>query len=154
LRLQLPRCRTDIALGSAGFIRRWGGGLGDALWLFVTLRVALSLFAYGISLLFQLPGPCNMDSAPPAHTTGLGLRLLGVWERWDVCWYEKIATVGYQPKDPSVNSFPFYSLLMRIVGVLFPGNLTLSGLVVSGVAYIAAATGIFRPGQSHLKFWP
>lgn len=120
-------------------------GLGEACWLFVTLRVLLSLVAFMASLLLKLAEPCfGGEPAPRLQATGLAFRLLGVWQRWDACWYEKIATVGYRPHDPSVNFFPLYPLLMRVVAVPLAGNLTLGGLVVAGVAYLAAMLGLQR----------
>ena len=122
------------------------GGPGEALWLFVTLRLAFSLFALLASLVFRLARPCSgKEVRPPLlHATGLDFRLLGVWQDWDACWYERIATVGYQPGDPSVNFFPLYPLLMRVTGMLLGGNLTLGGLVVSSVTYVAAMVGLYR----------
>ena len=123
----------------------WPGGLGEALWLFIILRLTLSLFALLASYLTRLPVPCaGGERAPVLQATGRAFRLLGVWERWDACWYEKIAAVGYQPNDPSVAFFPLYPLLMRAVSLPLVGNLTLAGLIVSGVAYIAAVTGLYQ----------
>ncbi len=120
------------------------GGPGEALWLFVTLRLAFSLFALLASALGRLPAPCAFPGGPATHTGGLDFRLLGVWQRWDACWYQRVATLGYRPNDPSVAFFPLYPLLMRAVSVPLAGDLTLAGLVVSGLAYIAAVTGLYR----------
>jgi len=135
---------TDVRNDRLDRLRKvLAGGLGEALWLFVTLRVGFSLFAFMASSLVQLPTPCTWDGGPLLHATGLDYRLLGVWQHWDVCWYQKIATVSYQPHDASVVFFPLYPLLMRDVGILLGGNLTLSGLIVSGAAYVAAITGLY-----------
>lgn len=120
------------------------GGLGEAIWLFLTLRIGLSLFALLASFLFPLPGPCGWEGSPVLHTTGLDFRLVGVWQRWDACWYLKVATLGYRPEDPSVAFFPLYPRLIQVGGLLFGGNLTFSALVISGVAYIAAIAGLYR----------
>lgn len=120
------------------------GGLGEALWLFLTLRIAFSLFALLASVLNRLPAPCNPNDPITRYDSGVAFRLLGVWQRWDACWYQRIATVGYRPEDPSVAFFPLYPLLMRLVSIPLAGNLTLSGLAVSGVAYIAAVTGLYQ----------
>ena len=120
------------------------GGLGEALWLFVTLRITFSLFAVAVAMLFKSPAPCVWDGGPSTHTSGLSFLLLGTWQRWDVCWYERIATLGYRQGDPSVTFFPLYPLLMRVMSIPLRGDLTLSGLLVSGFAYIAAIAGLYR----------
>lgn len=120
-------------------------GLGEALWLFVALRLLYSLFALLASLLFRLPGPCSRGvAAPSLHANGLDFRLLGVWQWFDGCQYERIAAQGYPPGGTAVAFFPLYPALMRAVGPLFAGNLTVSGLVISGVAYVAAVAGLYR----------
>ncbi len=128
--------------------RAWAGkgaeALREALWLFVTLRVVLSLFALLASVLFRLPRPCAWEGGPLLHATGLDFHLLGVWRRWDACWYAQIATLGYRQGDPSVVFFPLYPALMRAVSIPFGGNLALAGLIVSGGAYVAAMTGLYQ----------
>ncbi|MGN6673154.1 MAG: hypothetical protein ACTHMA_07630 [Thermomicrobiales bacterium] len=120
------------------------GGLGEALWLFVTLRVVLSALAWTIARLAPMPETCDQAGYIPGHRQGLDLLLEGVWLRWDACWYEKVAAFGYQRGDPSVNFLPLFPWLQRAGGFLFGGNLTLSGLVVTGLAYIVALTGLYR----------
>jgi hypothetical protein len=140
-----PPPRNRFATGPLRGLRRGvPKGFGEALWLFVTMRVVFSLFALMASVLFQLPAPCTWEGGPLVNATGLSFRLLGVWQRWDACWYEKIAAVGYQPNDSAVAFFPLYPLLMRAAGAPLAGNLTLGGMIVSGVAYIAAMTGLYR----------
>ncbi len=119
--------------------------LAVALCLFVGLRIAFSALAFLVAARGDAAPPCFRGlAAPVLHPTGLDFRLLGVWERWDACWYERIAAVGYPPRDPSVAFFPLYPLLMRVVGVPLGGHLTLAGLVVSALAYIAAIVGLCR----------
>ena len=138
LRMALTHLRVGLRTALAG-------GLGEALWLFATLRVAFSLFALLASYLFRLPAPCaGGEPAPVLQATGRAFRLLGVWQRWDACWYEQIATQGYQPGNISVNFYPLYPFLMRVVAEPLAGNLTFSGLVISGVAYVMAMTGLYR----------
>jgi hypothetical protein len=118
--------------------------LGEALALFLSLRLALSLFALLASFLFQLPPPCVWDDGPTLHATGLDFRLIGVWQRWDACWYLKIATLGYRPGDASVVFFPLYPRLMRLFGLVLNHDFILGGLAVSAVAYIIAIVGLYR----------
>ena len=134
-----------VARLRAGLPAAWAGGLGEALWLFATLRVAFSLFALLASYLGGLPAPCaGGEPAPVLRATGRAFRLLGVWQRWDACWYEQIAATGYDPGGAAVAFFPLYPLLMRAASLPLAGNLTLGGLAVSGAAYIAAMTGLYR----------
>jgi hypothetical protein len=99
--------RWPALLGGRPPRRRWGAapsgarGVGEALWLFLLLRVTLSLFAFLAAVSLELRGPCSgAEPAPMLYTTGLPYRLLGVWQRWDGCWYEKVAALGYRPGDP------------------------------------------------------
>ncbi len=140
----LPQWAHVRILGSLG-VSPLPASLGIAVGLFLVLRALFSLFALALSLRLPLPPPCHAGlSIPVRHTGGPGFGLMGVWERWDACWYEHIATVGYQPQGRGVAFFPLYPLLMRIVSVPLLGDLTLSGLFVSGLAYIAAMIGLYR----------
>ncbi len=80
---------TAVARLRAGLPAALAGGFGEALWLFATFRVAFSLFALLASYLSRLPAPCaGGERAPVLRATGRAFRLLGVWQRWDACWYE------------------------------------------------------------------
>ena len=142
--------RTEAPASLARFGSRLPAGLALALALFVTLRLALSLVGVAAVELFAAPEPCggaSSVSAPPhLHGEGWAFRLLGVWQRWDVCWYEKIAANGYQPTayGHGIHFAPLFPVAMRLVSLPLGGNLTLAGLVVSGLAYVAAMTLLYR----------
>lgn len=123
-------------------------GLGEALWLFVTLRVALSLFALMVAMQLNLSGPsCTWDDWEISSALRGSLweyRLVGVWQRWDACWYERVAGLGYRPGEGQVAFYPLYPLLMYLVGLPLDRDFALSGLIVSGLSYIAAMTGLYR----------
>src|SRR3989344_1268563 len=57
--------------------------------------------------------------------------------RWDSFWYFDIAQNGYYlPEDNTLANivfFPFYPLLVVVVGFLFAGNLALAGWVLSSL---------------------
>jgi hypothetical protein len=98
-----------------------------------------------------LPGPCHFElgrngwtTIPPLADQDPGFALVGVWQRWDACWYTKIATFGYEPGTDSVGFFPLYPLLMGIVGRVLFGAMAFAGMVVSGLAYVAAMAGLHR----------
>ena len=126
-------------------------GLGEALWLFVVMRVGLGLLALFVWAHVGIPGPCHFELArdgwltvPPLADSGFEFPLVGVWQRWDACWYSKVATFGYELGEDSVNFWPVLPGLMRLVAWPLGGNVALSGLIVSGVAYVAAVTGLYR----------
>ncbi len=143
---------------SAPRVGGWRGGLDrlpagflDAVVLFLILRIALGLVAAYVWWHGDAPGPCHFELArngwltdPPLADSGPGFPLLGVWQRWDACWYGKIATFGYEPGEMSVNFWPMFPILTGLVARLVDGSVALAGLIVSGVAYVAAMTGLYR----------
>ena len=77
-------------------------GFVDALALFLTMRFALGLIALYLWWRGGVPGPCHFELArngwltiPPLADQGAEFPLVGVWQRWDACWYSKIAAFGY-----------------------------------------------------------
>jgi len=138
-------------------LRRWlepgsGNGLADTLALFLTLRVLLGLVALYVWWAGMTPGPCHFELArngwatiPPLADSGPAFPLVGVWQRWDACWYSKIATFGYEANENSVNFWPLLPLLMSLVSkVIGTGAVALSGLIVTGIAFIGAIQGLRR----------
>jgi hypothetical protein len=75
---------------------------------------------------------------PVLYSDGLEGRLLGVWQRWDACWYLRIATYGYEPGEPATAFFPLYPMSIRALGPLFGGNLAIAALAVSAVGFVVA----------------
>jgi hypothetical protein len=125
--------------------------LRDAIGLFVSLRLVFGLFALYVWATAQLPGPCHFELArngwqtvPPLADGGAAFPLVGVWQRWDACWYTKIATYGYETGEHAANFWPLFPLLTGIVGRLLVSSMALGGLLVSAVAYVAAMTGLRR----------
>jgi len=138
-------------------LRQWldgpsGRGLADTLALFVSLRVVLGLVVLYVWWAGMTPGPCHFELArngwatiPPLADQGPAYPLVGVWQRWDACWYTKIATFGYEANENSVNFWPLFPLLTALVSlVLGAGAMALSGLVVAGIAFVAAIEGMRR----------
>jgi hypothetical protein len=132
-----------------------GAGLGpafrDAFGLFISLRLVFGLVAIYVWWQGTLPGPCHFELArngwattPPLADQGAAFPLVGVWQRWDACWYTKIATFGYEAGQNSVAFFPLFPLLVGLVGRLLLGAIALGGLVVAGAAYVVAMTGLRR----------
>jgi hypothetical protein len=130
---------------------RLPAGFEDAIALFLTMRVALGLVVIYLWWRGGVPGPCHFELArngwltvPPLADEGVGLPLVGVWQRWDACWYGKIATFGYEPQELSVNFWPLFPLLTGFISPLVGGGVALAGLVVSAIAYVAAMVGLYR----------
>ncbi len=126
-------------------------GVVDALFLFVTLRVVFGLVAAYLWATATLPGPCHFELArdgwttiPPLADQGAAFPLVGVFQRWDACWYSKVATFGYEPGIDSANFWPLFPALMGIVGRLPGISIALGGLIVAGIGYIAAMIGLER----------
>jgi len=126
-------------------------GLVEALWLLVLMRVGLGLFAAFIWAHQSIPGPCHFELAldgwttvPPIANSGPEFPLIGVWQRWDACWYSKVATFGYEAGQDSASFWPLLPVLMRVVAWPFGGDVALSGLIVVGVAYVIAIAGLYR----------
>ena len=134
------------ALGVGDLRSRMPISLREALFLFILLRVSLSVYAVVATFLFQVPPPCfhngvvDWTSMPVLYSDGLEARLFGVWQRWDACWYVRIAEFGYEPGEPGTAFFPLYPLAIRALGPFLLGNLTLAALVVSAIGYVAAMT--------------
>lgn len=124
-------------------------GLAEAIWIVLTLRVALSVFALYVASERSIPQPCHFEEAlngwsamPLQYKDGLAFKLVGVWERWDACWYAKTATYGYQA-DGSTAFFPLLSMLERGVA-LFGPHVVVAGMVVNLVATTLALWGLYR----------
>jgi len=118
--------------------------LREALFLFILLRLSLSVYAIAATFLFQVPPPCfhngvvDWTSMPVLYADGADARLFGVWQRWDACWYLRIAEFGYEAGEPGTAFFPLYPLAIRLLGPWLLGNLTFAALIISGIAYVAA----------------
>ena len=128
----------------------------EAVVLFGALRIGLSLL--GAFMATQgVPAPCHFEEAlagwqtmPEQLREGLAFPLAGVWERWDACWYMKIATYGYEPGERSVAFFPLFPAAVWLVGTLTTLPYPVAGLIASGAAYVVAIAGVLRlVGDSH-----
>lgn len=122
----------------------------EAAVLFGVLRIGLSLLGAFMATR-GVPPPCHFEEAlagwrtmPELLRDGPAFVLAGVWERWDACWYMKIATYGYEPGERSVAFFPLYPAAVWVVGALTTLPYAVAGMVVAGLAYVVAVTGLLR----------
>ncbi len=66
---------------------------------------------------------------------------LSMWTKWDSQYYVDIATDGYwfRPGQQSnVAFFPLYPMMIHVVAKLFGGNLILTGILLSNLAFFGA----------------
>ncbi len=135
-------------------LRRMAGAVPGDVWfalgLVVLLRVALSALGIILWLEGDLPGPCHFELArngwteiPPLADGPLEFPLVGLWQRWDACWYSKIATFGYVA-DGSSAFHPLLPAAMRLVAIPLGGHVALAGMLVSSVAMVVALVGLQR----------
>jgi hypothetical protein len=113
--------------------------------LLVGLKLALGLLALYAIGVGGVPGPCHYELAwdgwktfPPLDDRGTNYLLVGVWQRWDACWYGKIATFGYEAGENSVSFFPAFPILVALVAPLVGGSVAAAGEIVAAVAYLVA----------------
>ena len=130
--------------------------LAEAAVLFLALRTGLSLLGAFVATQ-DVPSPCHFEEAlagwhtmPELLRNGPAFSLAGVWERWDACWYMKIATYGYEPGERSVAFFPLFPATVRVVGMVTSLPYPVAGMIVTGAAYVVAVAGVLRlVGDSH-----
>lgn len=113
------------------------------------MRVALWIFGLYVASERAIPHPCHFEEArnawaamPLQYGDGLAFKLIGIWERWDACWYARIATYGYTP-DGSTAFFPLFPALERAVALGGP-HTAAAGMLISFVATVLALWGLYR----------
>jgi hypothetical protein len=102
------------------------------------------LFIVGlIAQFYFLPITINAKARYEVFPQALWL----MWERFDSTFYLRIARLGYGPSGPADWAFyPFYPLLIHMVGTLFGGSsdaFILAGLLISNLAGITAITYLY-----------
>ena len=70
--------------------------------------------------------------------------LFNPWAHWDAVWYIKIATGGYADGDGSTAFFPLLPMLLRYGGLVFRGNLVITGIVISLACYAGCVWLLYR----------
>ena len=87
------------------------------------------------------------DSYPPTLN-----RWFNIWDQWDFGYYQKIAEFGYEERDGSLAFYPLFPWLLRLVAYT-TGSYLAAGLIVSGIASVAAAILLRRFGATRLRQW-
>jgi Gpi18-like mannosyltransferase len=66
----------------------------------------------------------------------------GMWHRWDVLWYVRVADHGYHWIPPPAQSdlafFPLYPLTMHLITLVTPLSSYTAGLLVTNVSFVLA----------------
>ncbi|WP_031063454.1 glycosyltransferase family 39 protein [Streptomyces sp. NRRL WC-3742] len=141
---------TERAPGGFGALaRRFAPALGAyAVVKAIGLAVFIGLLVHTGDYLRKAPG------------RGGGARPWDVLGTWDGIWYQRIAANGYNPQliplhgfpqatfyENSSAFFPLYPWLMRLVGAVTGLGPYGSGIVVSVLASLVAAAGIFAVAE-------
>lgn len=109
-------------------------GIRYCLWVFLGMRVGLSLLALaGIALLPSLD-PVGVQGWPAHETTQGWHNLFTAWERFDALWFLRIADSGYYLSDQSAVFYPGYPLAIRFVSTILGGHPLAAGLLISHLA--------------------
>ena len=66
------------------------------------------------------------------------------WQRWDTPQYQAIGERGYSAFDTAYFTPPLYPFLMGGLAALFGGNTLLSGLFISGLAFLGCLLVIHK----------
>ena len=96
-------------------------------------RILIFAVAFAAAALIgvkELPINWRFPSGAEVFTGTLG-HLLNPWAHWDGVWFIKIATSGYADEGGSTAFFPLLPSLLRYLGILFGGNLVVTGVVIS-----------------------
>jgi len=129
-------------------LRVWLRSLTKARWFWEPTLLFL-ITRLGIVLVSYLAVPLIADSTnpPPYHLRGTENIVLDVFgSRWDAGFYVSIAEEGYQYRDvslPSVPFFPLYPLMMRALGFVI-GDVMVAGIIISNVALLLAMIILYR----------
>ena len=119
----------------------WRRSLLIAAALTVGVRLFLTVYLAGADLLFPRPAILHWlydSTGVKILDSGWQGMLLGVWQREDVIWYQKIATVGYSARDMTVQFFPLYPLLSGWLSRLTTLHPIAAGMLISDVSLIGA----------------
>lgn len=126
-------------------------GLRYCLWVFLGMRVGLSLLALaGVALLPTLE-PVDVPGWAAHETTQGWHNLFTAWERFDALWFLRIANTGYIDGDGSAVFYPGFPLVVRFVSTLLGGHPLAGGLVVANLATFGSLVLLYFLTASELS---
>jgi hypothetical protein len=136
-----PAAPAERAGEERARIRR---GLTYCLWMFLGLRVGLSLLALaGVGLLPEIRNSVGPQGWPASEVTPGWHNLVTAWERFDGLWFLRIATAGYVDGDGSAAFFPLYPLLIRFLSPLLGGHPLAAAFFISHAAAYGAMAFLY-----------
>ncbi|MGH2676133.1 MAG: mannosyltransferase family protein [Actinomycetota bacterium] len=119
-------------------------GLRYCLWVFLGLRVGLSVVALaGVALLPSIDNAVGPPGWPASEVTAGWHNLVTAWERFDALWYLRIATGGYVDGDGSAVFFPLYPLLVRGLSPILGGHPLAAAFLVSHLATFGSMVALY-----------
>jgi hypothetical protein len=142
VRTAAPASETEAARDEErARIRR---GLTYCLWIFLGLRVALSLVALaGVGLLPSIDNAVGPPGWPASDVMPGWHNLVTAWERFDALWFLRIASEGYVDGDGSAVFFPLFPLLIRGLSPLLGGHPLAAGFLVSNAATFGSMVALY-----------
>lgn len=121
--------------------------IATPLLAFCVARLLLSLLGAGLWSAGLVPTTSDATLRPYFGVTpvasGPAGALLGVWQRFDVIHYLRIAETGYSAPDLSAY-FPLFPLLTRVVAAAFGNDFLLAAMLVSNAAAVLAMIVFYR----------
>jgi hypothetical protein len=141
---------SEAGTGASGRDVRLRDGLVYCFWVFLAVRVGLSLLSAAGSHLIEPFDPVQVGGWHVSPVTVGWHNLITATERQDALWFLRIGTSGYAPGDGSAAFFPLYPLAIRIVDRL-PGVGPLgAALLISNAAFYASL--VLLHGLTRLEF--
>jgi hypothetical protein len=119
-------------------------GLRYCLWVFLGLRVGLSLIALaGVGLVPDIDNAVGPPGWPGEAVSPGWHNVVTAWERFDGLWFLRIATDGYVDGDGSAAFFPLYPLMIRFLTPLVGGHPLAAAFLISHVAAYGALVFLY-----------
>jgi hypothetical protein len=117
----------------------WGRGVRYCLWVFLGVRIAVSLLSVlGIGLIPLHKAGVDVPGWPAPVITPGWHNIFAALERQDSLWFFRIADGGYHAGDGSAAFFPLYPLLVRAASLLTGGSTFAAGILVSNASFLGA----------------
>lgn len=137
--------RAAIRQGIPSSIRAVAG-------VFLWSRAAIWLIALFALLTFgpnRSTAATTLGSLDPALTHDFGYAT-DVWAHWDSIWFLQIAHHGYGGSPQASAFYPFYPVLVALVGKLFLGHYVAAGIAVSLISTLVSFVLLHRLARNLL----
>ncbi len=115
-----------------------------AIFLFVVLRVFLTLWMWGVRQVIDLPLPPHPVLRPHVGVEVETNPWLEPWQRWDTLHYQAIAERGYSAFDTALFVPPLYPFLISLLAPLLGGSTLLAGIIIANAAMIYSLVILYR----------